>query len=58
MLAAQSLNIPRRIALITGLGYAFTHPAGVPREPQYISQRALLYRVALQASHTVLFQNT
>ncbi len=28
MLAAQSLNISRRIALITGLGYAFTQPSG------------------------------
>jgi glycosyltransferase involved in cell wall biosynthesis len=57
MLAAQSLNIPRRIALITGLSYAFTHPAGVKGASIHLAAR-LLYRVALQASHTVLFQNT
>ena len=57
MLAAQSLNIPRRIALITRLGYAFTHPAGVKGASIHLAAR-LLYRVALQASHTVLFQNT
>ena len=56
MLAAQSLNIPRRIALITRLGYAFTHPAGVKGASIHLAAR-LLYRVALQASHTVLFQN-
>jgi glycosyltransferase involved in cell wall biosynthesis len=57
ILAAQSLNIPRRIALITRLGYAFTHPAGVKGASIHLAAR-LLYRVALQASHTVLFQNT
>jgi glycosyltransferase involved in cell wall biosynthesis len=56
MLAAQSLNIPRRIALITGLGYAFTQPSGAKGALVHLAARTL-YRLALQASHTVLFQN-
>jgi len=57
MLAAQSMNIPRRIALVTGLGYAFTQPTGVKGALIHLAAR-ILYRVALQASHTVLFQNS
>jgi len=57
MLAAQSLNIPRRVALVTGLGYAFTQPTGVKGALIHLAAR-ILYRVALQASHTVLFQNS
>jgi glycosyltransferase involved in cell wall biosynthesis len=56
MLAAQSLNISRRIALITGLGYAFTQPSGAKGALVHLAARTL-YRLALQASHTVLFQN-
>jgi glycosyltransferase involved in cell wall biosynthesis len=56
MLAAQSLNISRRIVLITGLGYAFTQPSGAKGALVHLAARTL-YRLALQASHTVLFQN-
>ncbi|MDF3384585.1 MULTISPECIES: glycosyltransferase family 4 protein [unclassified Sulfitobacter] len=55
-LAAAAARVPRRIALITGLGYAFT---GKARGKRYLVRRVLfgLYRKALQRADHVFFQN-
>lgn len=52
-LAAWFARVPRRYALITGLGYAFTG------DRKGIIQRvvAFLYRLALARAHKVFFQN-
>jgi glycosyltransferase involved in cell wall biosynthesis len=54
--AAKLAGVPTRIALITGVGYAFTGPAsGKRRVVQHFAQR--LYRLALRQAHKVIFQN-
>ena len=55
-LAAAVAGIPRRIALITGLGYAFT---GKTRGKRLLVRRVLfrLYRKALRHANHVFFQN-
>lgn len=56
LIAAQLIRVPRRYALITGLGYAFTGKAsGKRRLVQSISK--LLYRLALGRATKVFFQN-
>ena len=55
-LAGRAERVPRIVALITGLGYAFTGG----REPKRLISRAmatLLYRTALRKVDIVLFQN-
>jgi len=56
ILAAWLAGVPRRYALITGLGYAFTGQAsGKRRKVNEVIQP--LYRQALCRSHKVFFQN-
>lgn len=55
-LAAWAARVPRRFALITGLGYAFTGEAtGKRRLIQHMAGR--LYGVALRKADRVFFQN-
>ncbi|PKP85268.1 MAG: glycosyltransferase family 1 protein [Alphaproteobacteria bacterium HGW-Alphaproteobacteria-2] len=55
-LAAWCARVPRRVALITGLGYAFTGEArGKRARVRMIVQR--LYAIALRRATLVLFQN-
>ncbi len=55
-LAAHAAGVPRRYALITGLGYAFT---GAPRGKRWLIQRVTrgLYARALKCASGVFFQN-
>lgn len=56
MLAASAQAVPGRIALITGLGYAFTgEPRGVRRLVRWLARR--LYAAALRRAQVVFFQN-
>ncbi|PHS64619.1 MAG: glycosyltransferase family 1 protein [Thalassobium sp.] len=56
MLAASMASVPRRFALITGLGYAFTGSAkGIRGVIRGIVRR--LYKAALLQSNIVFFQN-
>ncbi len=54
-LAAWLVNVPRRFALITGLGYAFQGQANEPGGLRALVQR--LYGLALRRTHRVFFQN-
>jgi len=58
-MAAWLARVPRRFALITGLGYAFQGSGdgsnGHREVLRLLVQR--LYRLALRATHTVFFQN-
>lgn len=55
-LAAKLAGVPRRYALITGLGYAFTGQAsGMRGKVKAVVQR--LYRQAMRQAHKVFFQN-
>lgn len=56
LIAAWIARVPRRYAMITGLGYAFTGTAsGKRRVVQLIAQQ--LYRLALARAHGIFFQN-
>lgn len=56
LLASSILKVPRRFALITGLGYAFTGNASGKRGlVQYIAR--WLYSTALRSAHLTFFQN-
>jgi glycosyltransferase involved in cell wall biosynthesis len=56
MLAARLARVPRRTALVTGLGYAFQGQQG--RAPSLVQRIAMgLYRLALAGRSTVVFQN-
>ncbi|KKC34559.1 glycosyltransferase family 4 protein [Devosia psychrophila] len=56
-LAAALARVPRRCAIITGLGYAFTDgQPSMKRRAVNVTAR-LLYRFALGRAHNVLFQN-
>jgi len=56
-LAAWFAGVPRRYALITGLGYAFTGQAsGLRGKVKSVVQS--LYKQALRRAHKVFFQNT
>ena len=57
MIAARLAGVPRRYAMITGLGYAFTD--GVKSLKRRVARMAAmtLYRLALAQAHKVLFQN-
>lgn len=55
-LAAWLARVPRRFALITGLGYAFTGRAvGMRSGVQTVARK--LYSTALRRAHAVIFQN-
>src|SRR5690606_13921650 len=56
LLAARMAKVPKRCALITGLGYAFT---GNARGKRWLIQRLAryLYKVALRHATIVFFQN-
>jgi glycosyltransferase involved in cell wall biosynthesis len=56
MIAGKAAGVNRRVALITGLGYAFTEEArGIRGLIRSIATR--LYRLALRQTHLIFFQN-
>ena len=55
-LAARIARVPRRAALITGLGFAFSQ-SGTLRQRAITMTARGLYRVALRGVHALLFQN-
>ncbi|MCX7864588.1 MAG: glycosyltransferase family 4 protein [Novosphingobium sp.] len=55
-LAAAWAGVPRRVALITGLGYAFTGKGSAKRRLAQIIARTL-YRLALKRATLAFFQN-
>ena len=56
LLAARLARVPRRVALVTGLGYAFTGQARGKRALiQHLARR--LYARALRQAHLIFFQN-
>jgi glycosyltransferase involved in cell wall biosynthesis len=57
-LAAKATGIPRVVAMVTGLGYAFTPPGRLdPRHAVASLAARALYRLALPRADHVLFQN-
>lgn len=56
LVAAAIVGVPRRYALITGLGYAFTGPAAGKRRV-IRAVASTLYRTALKRATKVFFQN-
>lgn len=56
MIAGTIAGVPRRVGLVTGLGYAFTEGAEAHRRAAAVFVSSL-YRVALRLSHGVIFQN-
>ncbi|WP_348521435.1 glycosyltransferase family 4 protein [Brevundimonas sp. A19_0] len=58
LLAARAVGVPRSVALITGLGYAFTDGTGGGLKRTIAGVMAsTLYRLALRHADRVLFQN-
>ncbi len=57
MLAAASAGAPRRYALVTGLGFAFTDGDGSGKRRLSQAIASLLYAVALRLATGVFFQN-
>lgn len=55
-IAARMAAVPKRVALITGLGYAFT---GVASGKRWFIQRIVrrLYQLSLKGMHQIFFQN-
>jgi glycosyltransferase involved in cell wall biosynthesis len=53
--AALSCGVPRRVAMVTGLGYAFTSRTLKARVLRVVATR--LYRRSMRAATTVVFQN-
>jgi len=56
MLAAAMARVPRRFALITGLGYVFSDD-GSPRERIVQAAAQRLYRIALRRAEAIFMQN-
>lgn len=57
-LAASAVGVPNIVAMITGLGYAFTPPSQPSLKHKAIgTAAAALYRLALSHAHHVFFQN-
>ena len=56
LLAAKLAGVPRRYAMLTGLGYAFTDGREVKRKLTK-AVASLLYRLALPFAERVIFQN-
>ena len=57
LLAARFAGVPRRFALITGLGYAFQGDEGEGKRKLIRSLVQGLYGLALRGAHKVFFQN-
>lgn len=57
MIAARLAGVPRRYAMITGLGYAFTDGAQSLKRRVARLAAMTLYRLGLAQAHKVLFQN-
>lgn len=58
LLAAQAAKVPRCVALITGLGFAFTDgTGGGVKRLLIVAMASNLYRLALRRADRVLFQN-
>jgi glycosyltransferase involved in cell wall biosynthesis len=59
IITAWLVGAPRRFALITGLGYAFTYSAKIESLKRRLLQgfALRLYKVALRRAETVFFQN-
>jgi glycosyltransferase involved in cell wall biosynthesis len=56
MLVASWLGIPRRVAMITGLGYPFSDGVGLRLRLTKMVV-SFLYKIALGRAHCVIFQN-
>lgn len=56
-LAARIAGVPRRYAMITGLGYAFTEGRMSAKRSAVRALARTLYRTALSQAHVVIFQN-
>jgi glycosyltransferase involved in cell wall biosynthesis len=56
MLAARFAGVSRRVAMITGLGFAFNPTAGLRQKLARMAARAL-YRAAMACANVVVFQN-
>lgn len=56
LIASRLAGVPQRVALITGLGYAFTEGTGLVRGAVKALARSL-YKVALRSATLVFFQN-
>lgn len=56
MLAARWVGVPRRAAMITGLGFAFSTPATLAQRLMQLLAR-MLYRISMSCTDTVFFQN-
>jgi glycosyltransferase involved in cell wall biosynthesis len=56
LIAARAAGVPQRVALITGLGYAFTEGTGRVRGAVKALARGL-YKIALRSATLVFFQN-
>ena len=56
MIAAWLARVPRRIALITGLGLSFNDGTGV-KQGLLRALVSCLYHIALRCAHVVVFQN-
>jgi glycosyltransferase involved in cell wall biosynthesis len=56
VLAARKAGVPTVVALVTGLGFAFTEGGGLKRRLSRIAA-SLLYRLALRRSSLAVFQN-
>lgn len=54
-LAARLAGVPRIVAMITGLGFAFNYSTS--SRPHLARLVVQLYRIALRACHSVIFQN-
>jgi glycosyltransferase involved in cell wall biosynthesis len=53
-LAARGAGVPRIVAMITGLGFAFTETSSRSKLARLVE---FLYRLALRGCHAVIFQN-
>lgn len=56
IMAAAAAGVARRVALITGIGFAFTEGPGLRRKLSRLVA-SILYRRALQRANAVIFQN-
>jgi glycosyltransferase involved in cell wall biosynthesis len=56
VIAARLAGVPRRFALVTGLGYAFTDGSELKRGLARIAAR-WMYKIGLRFAHAAIFQN-
>ncbi len=57
LIAGRLSGVPRRYAMITGLGYAFTEGAASLKRTMVGHAARLLYRIGIREAHAVAFQN-